>query len=181
MPKLEDVIDKIIKQTCVELFKAYNARISYLGKKQEMFNDLSGLAGVIGFYGQQMRGTLTLLVNKEILEQTGPSYDMGDWVAELSNQLLGRIKRKLRLYQVELWPSTPIAVSGEHLHLTFKTKRALQYEFSIQGIGPNVKIALFVDALVDENVKYVELDIPEDEDIAEGELVIFQANQKVSK
>lgn len=176
MPKLEDVIDKIVKNTCIELFGAYNQRVCFLGKKEEAFSDLSGLAGVIGFYGRQMRGTLTLLVKEEILSLTGPSHDMSDWVAELSNQLLGRIKRKLRPYDVELWPSTPIAVSGNHLRLTFKTKRAIQYEFSVHAGDPNVRIVLFVDALVDEDVELKNLNTADEADIAEGNMVLFETD-----
>lgn len=173
MPKLEDVIDVKVKEACVELFQAYDHKISFSSKKTVLGGDLSGWAGMIGFYGHKLRGTLTLLLKDDVLKATGPSHDMSDWVAELSNQLLGRIKRKLRSYEVELWASTPLAISGDHLQLKFKTRRTLQYEFSLVGADVDVKIIIFVDALVDECVEAKNQSLADEENVSEGNVVFF--------
>lgn len=72
--------------------------------------------GVIEFVGKGLRGSVTLASSSEPLASTKPVPGAGDrdWLAELTNQLLGRIKNQLLLYAVEITFGTPVTLRGEH-------------------------------------------------------------------
>jgi hypothetical protein len=64
-----------------------------------------------------MRGTLLLATSSEPLGRTSPMRDasLREWIAELSNQLLGRIKNKLIAHGVTLHLSTPVVLRGQQI------------------------------------------------------------------
>jgi hypothetical protein len=79
---------------CVELMQAYGVQLSprlgWAESDQVMFS------GVMGFVGDAVRGTCVLVAPLATIEAAAPK-DAGarDWVGELANQLVGRLKAKL--------------------------------------------------------------------------------------
>jgi hypothetical protein len=73
--------------------------------------------GVIELTGRGVRGRVTLASSNEPLASTKPVSNGGDreWLAELTNQLMGRIKNQLLLYAVEVTFGSPVTLRGEHL------------------------------------------------------------------
>jgi CheY-specific phosphatase CheX len=74
----------------------------------------------IGFTSDIMRGCLVLAMPSSLVLATLPpeatsSDAASDWLGELSNQLLGRIKNRLIPYGVAFALSTPSVVVGERL------------------------------------------------------------------
>ena len=68
-----------------------------------------------GVVGKRL-GTATLGASTAILKRTnGGANTMGDWIAELANQYIGRFKLKLLRMGFELWSMTPVTVSGRLL------------------------------------------------------------------
>lgn len=115
----EQIIETVVSESCLSLFEDYalplrRARVGGLLPDEDA--DLL-FCGVVGFSGEQMRGTLLLATSKEPLGRTSPTTDasLREWIAELSNQLLGRIKNKLLARGVTLHLSTPIVLRGQHL------------------------------------------------------------------
>ncbi|MEE9384858.1 MAG: chemotaxis protein CheX [Nannocystaceae bacterium] len=83
------------------------------------------LAALVGFSGEGLRGNLSLYLPAELagachlsptLEAPVSDVLLLDWVAELANQLAGRVKRKLLLRSdVRLSLGSPGAISGQSL------------------------------------------------------------------
>lgn len=113
----QEVIDQIVGDSCIELFSDYSLQLR--AREAATVEPAVPLlyCGVVGFSGEEMRGTLLLGTSREPLGRTSPANDssLREWIAELSNQLLGRIKNKLLTRGVNLHLSTPIVLRGEHI------------------------------------------------------------------
>jgi CheY-specific phosphatase CheX len=84
------------------------------------------LCAVIGFSGKNVRGTLVLALTEELPMLSSPIGPMPanpatraitqrDWVGELANQLLGRVKIELLRCGVEIYLNLPAVLRGKHL------------------------------------------------------------------
>jgi hypothetical protein len=111
------IIESAVSEACISLFEDYalplrKAETAALEVGPELL-----YAGVVGFSGDQMRGSLLLATSNEPLGRTTPTSDasLREWIAELTNQLLGRIKNKLIPRGVTLHLSTPIVLRGQRI------------------------------------------------------------------
>ena len=97
---------------CEELFDAYGVRLSTV-KKSWGESDERLLSGSMGFVGRHLRGTCLLATTERALSDSCPAQGkLRDWIGELTNQLVGRLKTKLLGYGVEVFVTTPIVLSG---------------------------------------------------------------------
>lgn len=98
---------------CVELFGAYGVELSP-GSKDWGNDDERMLSGSVGFVGRRVRGTCLLAAPTAPLELSCPEQGgaLRDWVGELANQFVGRLKSKLLARGVEIFMTTPIVLSG---------------------------------------------------------------------
>lgn len=130
----EEVIEQAVTSSCLSLFADYALTLERVDAAT--FADVFDIVfcGVVGFSGDQMRGTLLLASSSEPLGRTLPSSDasLREWVAELSNQLLGRIKNKLFAHGVTLHLSTPTVLRGQHL-VRVSASPFPPYAFSCDG------------------------------------------------
>src|SRR6266545_2035589 len=107
------ILDDLLVECASALFSAYNRPLSYAGTASSETQSFV-LSGVIGFAGSDMRGTLLLAMTRGLLEDLSPSAaSMRDWIAELSNQLLGRFKNQLLRFGTEIYAATPSVLRGE--------------------------------------------------------------------
>jgi CheY-specific phosphatase CheX len=111
-----DILESITNDACVALFEAYALSLK---RVPVTIDSQEGLmyCGVIGYTGSQIRGTLMLATSTEPIGRTSPSTDATphEWVGELTNQLLGRIKTRLTRRGVIIHMSTPVVLRGQHL------------------------------------------------------------------
>ena len=74
--------------------------------------------GTISFAAPRFTGTLTLTVPVEVLKQMqeapGSSPALKDWIREITNQLLGRLKNRLLRFQVVLQVGLPTSARGRN-------------------------------------------------------------------
>jgi len=100
---------------CVELFDAYGVPLTAsAGNWRDSPEQL--ISGVMGFVGSRVRGTCLLAASPAAVQATCPPEGrMRDWVGELSNQLVGRLKKKLLSRGVEVALTTPIVLTGVRL------------------------------------------------------------------
>ncbi len=83
------------------------------------------VAAVIGFAGAHVGGTLVLQAPCEIIAACLPLSDLqrrgdaaiGDWMGELSNQLLGRLKSKVGRFGVDFLLTPPTHLMGNALQV----------------------------------------------------------------
>ena len=100
---------------CVELFAAYGVTLES-SSAGFIDSDEVLLSGVIGFVGAELRGTCLLVANRSPIELSSPQKDLTrDWVGELTNQLVGRLKRKFLGFALDVALTTPVVLSGVHL------------------------------------------------------------------
>ena len=101
---------------CVELFAAYGVTLNSNVAAEFIVSDEVLLSGVIGFVGPTLRGTCLLVGNRSPIELSSPQKEHSrDWVGELTNQLVGRLKRKFLGFGLEVALTTPVVLSGLHL------------------------------------------------------------------
>jgi len=99
---------------CIELMQAYGVQLTprngWAESEQVMFS------GVMGFVGDAVRGTCVLVAPLATIEAAAPK-DAGarDWVGELANQLVGRLKAKLMARGTTIALSTPVVLRGVKL------------------------------------------------------------------
>jgi CheY-specific phosphatase CheX len=87
--------------------------------------DALDLVAVIGFGGPRVKGCLGIAASSSAvraIHPLGPEVAASrraseDWLAELSNQLLGRAKRRLLAHGIEVTLSTPIVLRGMHIRV----------------------------------------------------------------
>lgn len=109
---------------------------------------------IIGFAGEQMRGSLTLGVARDALCQTHPlkskdTDDLNDWLSELANLLLGRIKNRLLVHGVVVQMSIPVTLTGKQVTVETSTPNPVVNTFSTDGGS----IVVVLDALAERGVQ----------------------------
>jgi CheY-specific phosphatase CheX len=113
----EEIVELIASESCISLFNDYSLELRRADERCPVEDVELLYCGVIGFTGDQMRGAVMLASTREPLGRTSPVSDtsLREWIAELSNQLLGRVKNKLLPRGVVLHASTPVVLRGQHL------------------------------------------------------------------
>jgi hypothetical protein len=105
----------IASEACTELFGAYGLEINSSSTLDRSGDELL-FCGVMGFVGRTVRGICLLGATRPPLEQCCPADDnLRDWMGELTNQLVGRIKNKLLARGVEIALTSPVVLKGEHI------------------------------------------------------------------
>ena len=103
---------------CRELFAQYGVQLRQVSDEDAPRSPEFLVCAVISFSGRHLRGTLVLALTEELPSRSNPLSKGGgvrDWVGELSNQLLGRIKMELLCHGVEIYLHLPAVLRGEHL------------------------------------------------------------------
>lgn len=85
-----------------------------------------GVASVLGFSGEQVKGSLVVSCERDLLASSHPNLAMGmpvdessihDWSGEIANQMLGRVKNKLSTIGIKMSMSTPTTVTGKAMQI----------------------------------------------------------------
>lgn len=162
-------IDNILFAATTGLFKAYGQPLSELPAAAPT---QAQLCAVIGFTGKALSGAVMLAADVAPIHATRPVPETSDrdWIAELANQLLGRLKNRLLNAGVEIWATTPVVMRGERM-APVGGRGALP---SVSFVTPSGgRVTTWVDHQVHDAAtlaKLVELDEPV---TREGELVLF--------
>ncbi|MBP6633023.1 MAG: hypothetical protein KBG28_12400 [Kofleriaceae bacterium] len=112
---LEGTLHQLACDACLELFAAYDTPITPISPLET--NAAFYLCGIIGFTSERLAGALVLAASQATIERSNPlgPGSPRPWIAELTNQLGGRFKRRLLGRGIEVWLSTPIVMRGNHL------------------------------------------------------------------
>jgi CheY-specific phosphatase CheX len=161
--------DAILTTATVELFASSGVTIAPSPNAPTLDR-----VAVIGFGGGGLRGSLGLGVSNEVLEKLAlPGREPGarlhdDWLAEMSNQLLGRVKNRLLRRGVTIAIALPMVLRGLRVEIVGAGKELWSYPFdSSEG-----SICVWLDVLADPEFTLASSD--EGHDIpSEGELILF--------
>lgn len=150
MPALTEIIER----ATLDLFDHYERALSPLDAAHASEPDIA-YCGVIGFTGDDLRGSLLLAVSRDAIEIDG---SLRDWLGELTNQLLGRIKNRLIAYGTVVHGSTPVVMRGDYLAPVTPLRDALAFATGAGGvvvvwfdaeIRPGFELTAFPDAGVE--------------------------------
>lgn len=110
-------IASMTARACIELLEDYGVLLTPGAMTWEAHSEEPVFFGVIGFVGNSVRGTCLLGAQQQLVEASCRVVGNRprDWIAELSNQLLGRLKMKLLACGVSVKVTTPLALSGVQL------------------------------------------------------------------
>jgi hypothetical protein len=164
-------IDDLVFDCCRELFSAYELDVHPRSRSEFPSPEELALCGVMGFGGKEMRGALVLAATREPLERTNPGglTSQRDWICELANQLMGRVKNRLLSYQVEIHLATPAGLSGDNLCPSPSKLRAPQVFAADSGF-----ICVWIDCELAEGFELPAHPTPQAEAaVAEGETLLF--------
>jgi hypothetical protein len=112
-----ETLGAVLRDACLELMTEYGlSAILQVSRAPEAFAP-SAASASIDFQGPDLRGTIGLTMTPSVVAETyraaiGESILPNspaavDWTCELVNQLIGRVKNKLRSYHVSFSVSTP--------------------------------------------------------------------------
>jgi CheY-specific phosphatase CheX len=151
------------------LFLAYDVSLEPTDIEDYRKSPALNLVSVIGFAGRGVSGTLVLGATEEPLERSKPGdASERDWIAELANQLLGRIKNKLMRVGIDFYAMPPAVVSGKHLAPVTSQPDFRPWVFATPGGSVCLWIEVNAAAEVHPNIALMAEDIP-----CEGDLLLF--------
>lgn len=107
-------IQAMAGSACMELMHAYGVELRPVDGWPESEEIM--FSGVMGFVGDHVRGTCLLAAPQGTVEAAAPKgAHARDWVGELANQLVGRLKAKLMARGATIALSTPVVLRGVRL------------------------------------------------------------------
>jgi len=141
------MFDRMISEACVELFRAFHLSIrpsSSLSADAPESDATTRTAAVVTFAGPDARGTLVLATSFEVVAACVPAErgralsprSPADWAAvrdctkELVNQLLGRIKNRLRAEGMIFEARTPTVVTGHAVASMLASRSGAPFRFT---------------------------------------------------
>jgi CheY-specific phosphatase CheX len=110
-----ETMQEMAGDACTELMAAYGLGLTRIDEPwTESENEV--FSGVMGFVGDTVRGSCLLAAPETAVLAAAPhSAKARDWVGELANQLVGRVKTKLLAHGVTIALTTPVVLRGVRL------------------------------------------------------------------
>lgn len=112
-------LDTMIQGSAVDLFHSCGLAVAPVERSQQRGEQLQApeLGGTISFVGRGFTGTLTVGVPPSVFDLIKQDplrpYSGRDWVREITNQLLGRIKSRLLQFRVTLQSGLPTVMGRD--------------------------------------------------------------------
>jgi len=140
------VVSNMVHESAVELVADTEGMSAYQVFRQDpdgSFDEATpvDVAAVIGFSGDLIKGSLVITTGMDLLNKSHPNHAMGmpvadpdclDWIGEIANQLLGRIKNKMAAAGVPFSMSTPTTAVGKSLKIS-KPKSGAAFGITFNG------------------------------------------------
>jgi hypothetical protein len=164
-------IDDLVFDCACQLFGAYNVEVQPGSREDFPAPERLALCGVLGFRGKHLSGSIVLACTVEPLELSNPTgcQRQRDWICELTNQLMGRVKNRLFKTGVEITLGTPAALSGAQLYPIPSRLRAPQ----VLAAGPGT-VCAWLDYELTEGYELPSVPPPDAEAMMpEGGMILF--------
>ncbi|WP_437600784.1 chemotaxis protein CheX [Sorangium sp. So ce590] len=163
--------------SCVHLFRDNGVELRPLEKAESEATPGNAVVSFIGFTGDHLRGSLTIVAPVALITRCHPLRErralgedmVCDWASELANQLLGRVKNRLRHLGLIIVLSTPSAAIGEHLRAREEQNEG--FRRLVFDAGPDRLAVLFDAMALDTGLELEEVDMPDPQ--REGEVLLF--------
>jgi hypothetical protein len=174
-----EILDQLLRDSCLELMTDYGLPAALAsprpGGSGSSDPPIALSVAAIDFSGRDVRGTIGLRMTTSVVSETyrvalgrplePDSMAAADWTCELVNQLIGRLKNKLRTYNVSFNVNTP------RLLPTFpvaELERAMRNRF----VSDSGSFAGYLDVMIAPGFALVDspAEVPL---LEEGDLVLF--------
>lgn len=162
-----------LRQSCIELMADYGVRVTPQKWRVEPAASNATLAAEVDFKGRLLSGSVVLSATRGVILETAQGAagmearvprSLADWNRELVNQLLGRVKNKLRTQEVSVDVGVPRPVVAVEPTLDYHVRQ----RFSCAA----GTLSLFLVAAFDAGLVLGEGSV--DEGLpSEGELLLF--------
>jgi CheY-specific phosphatase CheX len=148
----------------MELMQAYGVPLTPAASWGD--SDETVFSGVMGFVGDSVRGSCLLAAPLGAIEAAAPKGAAArDWVGELANQLVGRLKVKLMQRGATIALSTPVALCGVKLSPLPRTEvEPVVFE------SPSGKVMVWLEVEIEDGFQLGEERLLK---ANEGELLVF--------
>jgi chemotaxis protein CheX len=168
------ILDELLRDCCLELMADYGMPATL--QSEVAGETATGIAiAAIDFSGRDLRGTIGLRMTSNVVLETYraavgvrvaiDSMEAADWTCELVNQLVGRLKNKLRNYDVSFAVNTPRLL---HIFPVAELERALRRRFVCDGGN----FAGYLDVMIAPGFVFTSK-APDAPLANEGDLVLF--------
>jgi CheY-specific phosphatase CheX len=162
----QQLVECLAEQACLSLFDAYGVQLSLLQNVSSAGSEHC-LTGIIGFTGDGITGMCLVAASEEPLAASNPAGgSLRDWVAELSNQLAGRLKHKLLAKGVVVYITTPIVLRATRIEPLPRRKLTPRV---FQALGGSVSLWVEVETSPAFKVGVSAAEAA----VAEGEALLF--------
>lgn len=114
-PETQELVATLATEACIGLFEAYGMTVKPAGAVRQDDDEIA-MTGVIGFTGPGIWGMCLLKASEPPLRTSNPTDgSLRDWMAEVINQLAGRLKRQLVNRGAPVYITTPIVLRGARI------------------------------------------------------------------
>lgn len=173
-----EILSQFLEECCVELMTHYGLPATRQAAPADELHPEVAMA-TIEFDGESLRGTIGLGMTRSVVVETyrtalgvviqPESIEAADWTCELVNQLIGRLKNKLRSYNVSFHVNPPsIASSSMPGPSLTQSERTIRARFVC---APGT-FAGYLDMAITRGFALVDSP-PEAPLLDEGELMLF--------
>ncbi|HEY2410168.1 MAG TPA: chemotaxis protein CheX [Polyangiaceae bacterium] len=168
------VLAAALEQACVELMAGYGVRATVQPAENQTHPPGSPMVAAVDFSSHQVRGTVTFRASQSVIAQTArgaagmtadPNGFLADWTCELTNQLVGRMKSKLRAYDLTFNVNVPRLLASQN---GGELEHGIRYRFVCESgsFSGYLDVLIQPGFLLEHNPSAVD-------SVAEGELVIL--------
>jgi CheY-specific phosphatase CheX len=103
------------QEACTSLFEAYGVDL-HATAWDAMPRGALTLSAIVGFGGKAIQGTCVLAATDAAIEETKQvDVPLREWIAELGNQLVGRIRNRLLSHGVEVYQTATVVLRSESM------------------------------------------------------------------
>jgi hypothetical protein len=169
-------LDTMIQGSAVDLFHSCGLAVAPVARAQQRSQTLPTpeIGGMISFVGRGFTGTLTVAVSPAVFalikqDPTRP-YSGRDWVREMTNQLLGRIKSRLLQFRVTLQAGLPTVMGSDALERQ-RARDGLFAAYTFRTLRGDVLITLSGD--IDPSIFVYTGTTPGAAVATEGDVILF--------
>ncbi len=141
-----DIFIENFEQALFELLECYVDKTLSTTSKEASTTE-HDLSAIVGFCDEFFRGSVALSSTNRIVESQFhvSSADAPDWLGEMCNQLVGRLKNKLSVFGLQPKLSTPTSVSGRLLKVCSLVGDACAVRIHWDGGDFTAQMALELD------------------------------------
>lgn len=166
-----DQIHEMVVDAAGALFSSIGLSSRYVGAVPHREARWSETIAIIGLAGA-IRGSLVVSMPTQLVEECHPTHatspeDLADWIAEIANLLLGRVKSHLLSRGVSIALSTPITLTATAFRFERFVGTPVVHEFKL---GDDTMHVAF-EAVSDPDVRL--MPARADAAVAAGEVITF--------